>query len=229
MRRFIAVMVILSAMVLSGCISLKIKNEPPSAHISAPESVVVIAKKGAKVTFDASGSNDTDGEIVNYTWEFGDGSTGIGKTVEHTYYDGGNYTVNLTVTDDEDATNATSTYIVVRDLRIWNCTLVTYTAPGGYRYVNVTIALQNNGTKLKQKDESVIRIRTYDKNGNPVQHADAEKTVNFSSSISENGGISAEQTIHGIAIALPDYSPTTVKIEVYWHNILMDRVFKVIP
>ena len=41
-------------------------------------------------------------EIVSYEWEFGDGDTGTGITLNHTYSNVGTYTVVLTVTDSND-------------------------------------------------------------------------------------------------------------------------------
>ncbi len=55
------------------------------------------------VTFDASASYDSDGSIVNYTWDFGDGNIGYGKIVTHRYALDGNYTVRLTVYDNDGA------------------------------------------------------------------------------------------------------------------------------
>jgi PKD repeat protein len=54
------------------------------------------------VTFDASASQDSDGSIVNYTWNFGDGYViTINTTViTHIFSTGGSYRVNLTVIDD---------------------------------------------------------------------------------------------------------------------------------
>jgi len=62
---------------------------------------------GETVTFDASGSEDIDGEIVEYQWDFnGDGSTdATGETVSHTYHSEGFYDVSLTVVDDDGATS----------------------------------------------------------------------------------------------------------------------------
>ena len=60
---------------------------------------------GKLINFDASASADPDGTISTYSWDFGDGNTATGSTSTHTYALSGIYTVSLTVTDDDDATN----------------------------------------------------------------------------------------------------------------------------
>ena len=64
---------------------------------------------GSSVSFDGSGSSDSDGSIVSYAWTFGDGSTGSGVAPSHTYNTAGTYNVVLTVTDDDGLTNTAST------------------------------------------------------------------------------------------------------------------------
>ncbi|NNE71493.1 MAG: PKD domain-containing protein, partial [Rhodothermales bacterium] len=52
------------------------------------------------VFFDASASTDTAGDVLTYTWDFGDGQTGSGETLVHTFTDvAGDIPVTLTVTD----------------------------------------------------------------------------------------------------------------------------------
>jgi len=63
------------------------------------------------VTLNGANSYDTDGTIVSYQWNFGDGTTGSGATVSHVYQYVGNYTATLTVTDDRGATSSASTAI----------------------------------------------------------------------------------------------------------------------
>lgn len=59
-----------------------------------------------EVRFDASASNDLDGNIVSYEWAFGDGGTGSGQTTMHTYGAAGSYTPSLTVTDNRGASHS---------------------------------------------------------------------------------------------------------------------------
>ncbi|RKY56438.1 MAG: hypothetical protein DRP96_11255 [Candidatus Neomarinimicrobiota bacterium] len=51
------------------------------------------------VTFDAGGSTDSDDEIIEYKWDFGDGQTGSGRKIDHVYASPGTYQVTLTVKD----------------------------------------------------------------------------------------------------------------------------------
>ncbi|MCW3985052.1 MAG: right-handed parallel beta-helix repeat-containing protein [Candidatus Bathyarchaeota archaeon] len=53
-------------------------------------------KVGTTVSFDA---RDSTGNIVAYEWDFGDGTTGTGVTLNHTYHETGTYTVTLTIRD----------------------------------------------------------------------------------------------------------------------------------
>ena len=49
------------------------------------------------------GSSDSDGDVVAWSWSFGDGGTSTEKDPDHTYANGGDYTVTLLVTDDGGA------------------------------------------------------------------------------------------------------------------------------
>jgi len=80
-------------------------NEPPTAALTfAPEGPVM----GEAVRFDASGSQDPDGEIVKYEWDWTNDGTfdyeSEGPQARHPYGSPGEYTVRLRVTDDRGAT-----------------------------------------------------------------------------------------------------------------------------
>ena len=64
-------------------------------------------------TFDASASTDSDGTIVSYDWDFGDGQIGIGVNSSNAYTLAGDYNVVLTVTDDQGATDSTTAMVSV--------------------------------------------------------------------------------------------------------------------
>lgn len=53
------------------------------------------------ITFDGSGSTDSDEQPLSYTWDFGDGAGATGATAAHAYATAGVYTVALTVSDGE--------------------------------------------------------------------------------------------------------------------------------
>jgi PKD repeat protein len=85
-------------------------NQPPTAAFTfSPPGPVV----GSSVVFNGSISTDADGSIVSYSWSFGDGASGSGSTVNHTYSAPGTYSVQLTVTDDDGATHTTSSPLSV--------------------------------------------------------------------------------------------------------------------
>ncbi len=69
------------------------KNTPPDA-------VIKYTQKGDVYTFDASGSNDSDGIIAGYKWDFGDGATGSGVKISHTFALNDTFHVTLTVIDN---------------------------------------------------------------------------------------------------------------------------------
>jgi PKD repeat protein len=61
------------------------------------------------ITFDATGSTDKVGEIINYTWNFGDGNSAYGELVTHNYTlakgSTKTYEVSLTLLDSAGAVN----------------------------------------------------------------------------------------------------------------------------
>ena len=76
------------------------------------------------VTFNASASYDPDGNIVTYRWDFGDGNiTSVADPIiTHVYENCGNYTVTLTVTDNEGLASSVSQIVQVINpslLRLW--------------------------------------------------------------------------------------------------------------
>jgi len=109
-----------------------VKNRPPIASLMG---YVVSSDKEEIVTFDASPSYDLDGTIVEYFWDFGDGSTATGVKVSTAYAESGAYTVTLTVTDDDGATDTIATSKIVRN----KSPVAIFTESAENVYVNETI------------------------------------------------------------------------------------------
>jgi hypothetical protein len=65
------------------------------------------------VFFDASAStSNPNNPIVSYSWDFGDGQTGNGRTTTHTYGRAGSYSVRLTIGDAFGRT-ASTTHVII--------------------------------------------------------------------------------------------------------------------
>jgi len=82
-------------------------SNPPTARFTATPSY---GNSPLTVQFDASLSYDADGTITVYAWDFGDDTTGAGKTILHVFTAVAttNITVTLTVTDNTGSTGSTS-------------------------------------------------------------------------------------------------------------------------
>lgn len=101
---------LLSAALLWGCGDDGTSPTPPGgqANVRPTANFTTDASTGSApltVVFDASSSVDPDGDIVGFTWDFGDGSTGSGQTVTHVYDTPGPFAPRLTVTDDRGASH----------------------------------------------------------------------------------------------------------------------------
>ncbi len=66
--------------------------------------------------FDGSASSDPDGDGLTYSWDYGDGTTGMGVATNHIYASDGAFTVTLTVSDGKEQAMTTGSVSVNRDL-----------------------------------------------------------------------------------------------------------------
>lgn len=106
-----------------------IVNKAPTANAGSEKTVAF----GDEVLFDGSRSNDPDGSIIRYYWEFGDNSTGEGRTVVHKYARPGRYRILLRVTDNSNSPcneNETYTNVWVNEQPIADAGKVKNVSPG---------------------------------------------------------------------------------------------------
>ncbi len=86
-------------------------NQPPVSINNGPYSGEI----NQSISFSSSGSNDPDGNIVSYLWDFGDGTTSILPNPSNTYTSSGNFSVSLKVTDNDSASNTSFTSATITD------------------------------------------------------------------------------------------------------------------
>ena len=92
-----------------------IPNLPPVSTFYYTPTLPMIEER---IEFNAGDSYDPNpnDEIDSYIWVFGDGKTAEGKVVNYSYSEVGNYTVKLTVTDNEGKENFSTKSIHVMSL-----------------------------------------------------------------------------------------------------------------
>jgi PKD repeat protein len=84
-------------------------KSPPIALTNGPYNGVT----SRSIQFDGSKSYDPDGTIISYTWDFGDGSKAYTVSPEHLFPNEGEYTITLTITDNDDLTDEDTTIAIV--------------------------------------------------------------------------------------------------------------------
>lgn len=102
-RNLILLTITFSAIIIIVIVALLTANTPPVAAFT--DSATSAAYTEETIAFNGADSYDPDGRIISYYWDFGDGISATGATASHTYVDAGSYTVVLTVTDDDGATD----------------------------------------------------------------------------------------------------------------------------
>ena len=86
-------------------------NLPPAAEFSAS---TTSARVGDEVRF-TDESSDPEGKNLVYDWDFGDGSSSGERSPAHEFGEAGTFTVELTVSDDEGASDSASVSVMVEE------------------------------------------------------------------------------------------------------------------
>jgi subtilisin family serine protease len=150
------------------------ENQPPKPSFTN-------SCTGLTCDFDGSGSSDPDGTIVGYIWSFDDGGTATTPLAKHMYTSGGTYTVTLTVTDNDQATQYRSEPVSV-------------TGP------STTIILSATGYKLRERQKADLswsgaRTVKVDVYRNSTRIATTMNDGSYTDSLNKTGGLSYEYQI----------------------------------
>ncbi len=115
---------------LPGTYAVTLTITDSSGEIKSDTAIVTIAEQTHRPTANASGpyhgftncslqfngkqSHAAAGNITSYHWDFGDGTTAVGKTPRHRYRNKGTYQITLTITDESNQTNTDVTYAIIK-------------------------------------------------------------------------------------------------------------------
>jgi PKD repeat protein len=102
----------------SSNVRVSLGDAPIASFTFSPSSPTLGTGGTVTVTFDASSSRDPDGRIVEYTWEWGDGTSPVIKgegepKADHTFTASDSFTVKLTVRDDLNNTSSSTQTVTV--------------------------------------------------------------------------------------------------------------------
>ncbi len=111
----LSVLILGLTFLLTGCGFI---NQDPTAKISATPDLSDNVEVGTPIDFDGSNSEDEDGNIEAYEWDFKankttDPATSTLENPTHTYEAAGTYTVKLIVKDDDGASDSTTVTVTV--------------------------------------------------------------------------------------------------------------------
>lgn len=91
-------------------------NQPPTASAGGPYS----GQEEQSLSLSAAASSDPDGDVLTYTWNFGDGSPaaalGNSPSTTHIYSCGGNFIATVTVSDGRGGTAGASANVSVAEV-----------------------------------------------------------------------------------------------------------------
>jgi PKD repeat protein len=100
----------LMSILYPGGIGPPVGNPPPTATLSASPTQTLTPNP---IAFDASGSSDPDGEPLTYSWNFGDGVSYVGASMENHIYAAGRWTARVTVLDPHGGSDVEIVEVVV--------------------------------------------------------------------------------------------------------------------
>jgi PKD repeat protein len=117
-----------------------------SISVVSPKGEVFAA--GATLKFDGKASFSTTSNIINYVWNFGDGTTDTTGTAKltHIYAVSGTYTVTLTVTDHSGSSSQSQTITVIPAPFLDGVTFLKNLFVSGSLVQNFTVQVTNHNS-----------------------------------------------------------------------------------
>jgi PKD repeat protein len=165
------------------------------------------------VTFDASGSRNTDGtgRRLNYSWDLGDGERSTKEKVTHTYKDTGTYKVSLKAVNSEDVSQGgTDTFeITVKGLPP---TLQSLTAVPTGSSLTTPVTVQLNAIGASDADGKIVKYRWwyYDPANDEDELGSQVSTSPSASVIIGTRGDEGQERTYKFAVEITDNENNTI-------------------
>ncbi len=182
-------------------------NNPPVASFSSSCTLLACDFADASV--------DSDGSVVSWSWDFGDGNTSTSQNPSNTYAANGTYTVMLTVTDDMGATGSTSTSVTVNDgtttgptLHVDTFRLGKVRAGGSTRQGKATIGVvDENGAKIADALVTGIFSGPIDETASDVTNGQGRAVIVSAGTFPNNQFNQLDFCVQDITLAGYTYDP----------------------
>ncbi|WP_253259321.1 PKD domain-containing protein [Subtercola boreus] len=183
----------------------------PAPANAAPTASFTTAATDLTASFDGSASADSDGTVTSYAWDFGDSTTGTGRTTSHTYAATGTYTATLTVTDNKGATGVFSNTVSVTAPRVNVAPTASFTT------AMANLALTVDGTGSADSDGTLSSyLWSFGDNTTatgptpPVHTYAAAGTYTVKLTVTDNDGATgvSQTTVTAVAAPPPNVPPT---------------------
>lgn len=207
--------------------AVTLQDRPPVSTFTASTSS---APTGTSITFNATASYDPDGSISTYSWTFGDGTTGNGPVIVHTYNTAGSVTVSLIVTDNGGGTGSAFSQVTITDRPpVISFTESVTTASTGQ---SVTISINSSDpdgtittTKVDWGDgtvDSLTGAATSDNHSYSSAGPTGSKIYSITVTVTDNSGNTAAQsaTVNVTASTSSGSSNGNLSFPLYYFGIL---------
>jgi chitodextrinase len=202
---------------VAGCIGALDNTVDPRATLEAYPTLI---QEGEMVTLDARDSSPVEGVITNYVWDFGDGTTAetvVGFT-SHSYLSYGQYTVRITVTNDQGGTDDALATIIVNGAPSVNISMPSIVRAGDAALLDASASFDPEGNELSYQWD-LNTLEDSDGDGNPSNDADeTTKTVLLDTSMSGfiYGSLRVDDGAGAMAIESFEINVTTRTFQVTW-------------
>ncbi len=207
---------------VTASVGVTIQNRAPVANITPVSLPPYLSNKA--VSFNGAASGDADGTIILYAWDFGDQAMANGsalKTVDHSFAMPGNYTVKLTVTDNDNATGTAQMSItIVKDLIISNVSIENYTDDNSIDRANVTVKFDNKGD-AKTTGTINVTVTAFKADKSPITSGDF-KLSKTNGGLVDSNSVDNTMTVKAILIDNANPGGTWYWVELAYNGNIID-------